>query len=155
MSRLDVIHLHLAINHSPLYTELFALALLIIGMWRRNRTLVTAGLVVSIIAALCGAAAFLTGDSAAEALDARPAIAGVDKLLIGPHDESANWFIGVASITGVAAIAALFLGRKRERPRWIEIVVTVLVALSLSVAFRTVMLGGRIHHPEVREVVTG
>ena len=54
-------------------------------------------------------------------------------------------------ITGVVAIIALFVGHRRgTRPRWLEIVIAILIAWSLSVAGRTALLGGRIHHEEVR-----
>ena len=48
MTHLSVVHLHLAINHSPLYTELFAFFFVLIGLIRKNRAWVTAGLVICI-----------------------------------------------------------------------------------------------------------
>lgn len=147
------VHIHLAINHSPLYAELFAFALLLVGMIIRNRSVATSGLVIAIVAALCGVAAYLSGDEAADIISHSPPIAGVEKLAIGPHEEAADWVLIVAGITGALAILALFLGRKRPvRPRWIEVVVLVAIALSLATVVRTALLGGRIHHPEVRAV---
>ena len=59
-------------------------------------------------------------------------------------------------ITAGLAIVALFLGRKKaQRPRWMEIVVLIFILWSFSVVARTALLGGRIHHPEVRAVVRG
>ena len=144
-------HLHLAINHSPLYAELFAFFFLLIGTLRRNRTLVTSGLVIAIIAALCGWAAYWTGDEAADILQkANPPIAGVDVQAIGLHNLAANFLAAAVSITAVVAIVAL-----RWRRRWLEIVLIVLSLWTISVAVRVALLGGRIHHPEVRAVVKG
>lgn len=150
-------HIHLAINHSPLYGEVFAFFLLLIGVIRRNRTLITSGLVVAVIAALCASAVYLTGDEAADILkDAKPPIAGVDVQAIGLHDLAAGFLLGGASITGVAAIAALWWGRRgRTRPRWLEIVMIVLTLWTITIAVRVALLGGRIHHPEVRAVIRG
>ena len=150
-------HIHLAINHSPLYAETFAFFLLLIGVIRRNRTLTTAGLVVSIIAALCASAAYWTGDGAADILkNAKPPIAGVDVQAIGLHDLAAGFLLGGASITGVAAIAALWWGRRgRTRPRWLEVLMIVLTLWTITIAVRVALLGGRIHHPEVRAVIHG
>lgn len=150
-------HIHLAINHSPLYAETFAFFLLLIGVIRRNRTLTTAGLVVAVVAALCGAAAYWTGDEAADILkDMNPPIAGVDVQAIGLHELAAKFLLGGASITGVAAIAALWWGRRgRTRPRWVEIVMIILSLWTVTIAVRVALLGGRIHHPEVRAVIHG
>jgi uncharacterized membrane protein len=150
-------HLHLAINHSPLYAETFAFVLLLIGTIRRNRTLTTAGLVVTIVAALCAFAADWTGDGAADILkDAKPPIAGVDVQAIGLHDQAAGFLVAGASIAGVAALVALWWGRRRRtRPRWLEVVTIVLALWTITIAARVALLGGRIHHPEVRAVIHG
>lgn len=149
-------HVHLAINHSPLYSEVFAFFLLLIGTIRRNRTLVTTGLVMTIVAALCGYAADWSGNGAADILQkANPPIAGVDTKAIGLHDEAATFVLVSGSITAAVAIVALWWGRRGTRPRWIEIVVIVLALWSVTVVLRTALLGGRIHHPEVRAVVKG
>jgi hypothetical protein len=153
---MSFVHIHLAINHSPLYATAFAFFLLLIGMMIRNRSIATAGLIVTIIAALCGIAADLTGDQAADIIKNGPPIAGVDTKMIGPHDDAAGWFVIASSVTGVGAMIVLFVGRRRgERPRWMEVVMLFLLLFSLSVVARTALLGGRIHHPEVRAVVPG
>jgi hypothetical protein len=148
----SAVHVHLAINHSPLYGELFALCLVIFGLIKARREFVTAGLVVCIIAALCGIAADLTGDGAAQFVShANPPIAGVDKTLIKEHDLAASFFVGSSCITGFLAIVVLFVGHRRgARARWMEVVMAIFIAWSLSVAGRTALLGGRIHHQEVR-----
>ena len=151
------VHLHLAINHSPLFAEIFALCLILFGLLKKRREFVTAAFVVAIVAALCGIATDLSGDKAADFLtNAKPPIAGVDTKLIGDHDTAATFFVTFSCITGVASIIALFIGYRRgTRPRWLEIVIAVLIAHALSVAARTAFLGGQIHHPEVRAVSDG
>jgi len=151
----NFVHVHLAINHSPLYASLFAFGVLLVGMMIRNRSVATSGLVIAIIAALCAIATYTTGDQAKDIIDSSPPIAGVEKTMIGPHEDAAGWFITASCVTGVLAIVALFLGRKRERPRWVEFVVMIALLFCLTVVARTAVLGGRIHHPEVRAVVGG
>jgi peptidoglycan/LPS O-acetylase OafA/YrhL len=153
---MNFVHIHLAINHSPLYATLFAFFFVLIGMIIRNRSIVTAGLIITIVAALCAIAADATGDQASDIIDHSPPIAGVDKLMIAPHDEAATWFLTASCITGGAALIVLFIGRKRgERPRWMEVVMLFLLVFCLATVARTALLGGRIHHPEVRAVVPG
>jgi hypothetical protein len=150
----SAVHIHLAINHSPLFAELFAFCLMIFGLFKRRREFVTAGMVVAIIAALCGIATDLSGDRAADFLaNAKPPIAGVDTKLIHEHDLAADFVVISSCITAVIAIAALFIGhRKGARPRWLEIVLAILIFWSLTVVARTALLGGRIHHQETRPV---
>ena len=149
---LSAVHVHLAINHSPLYGELFALCLVLFGLIKARREFVTAGLIVSIIASLCGILADTTGDGAARFIShANPPLAGVDKTLIKEHDLAASFFVGSSCITAFLAIVVLFIGHRRgARPRWMEVVMAIFIAWSLSVAGRTALLGGRIHHEEVR-----
>jgi peptidoglycan/LPS O-acetylase OafA/YrhL len=152
----DALHLHLAINHSPLYAELFAFFLLLIGLLRHNRTLATTGLVVAIIAALCAIAAFSTGDGAKETIDKSPPIAGVDKTAIEPHEQAADFLLTAACVTGGLALVSLIIGwRRGERLRWLDVAIIVAILFCLAIAGRTALLGGRIHHPEVRSVVSG
>jgi hypothetical protein len=156
MSGLNFVHIHLAINHSSLYTELSAFLLMLAGIVRKNRTLMTAGLVFCIAAALSSVVVFVSGDQAKGIIRAGPPIAGLDKSLIGPHDSAATNFLIISSIAGALALVALYLGRGgRVRPPWSEWLVTVLILVSFVLAGYTALLGGRIHHPEVRSQITG
>lgn len=150
---MNIVHLHLAINHSPLYFELFAFVLLLIGVLRRQRALVTAGLVIAIFAGAAGSLAAWSGDGAAMVLHKGPPIAGVDLEMIKEHDLAAGFFVIFGWIAAAFSLLALIVGKRRgERPRWMEWVAVVLTLHCLTVAGRTAFLGGRIHHPEVRAV---
>jgi MFS family permease len=154
---MNLVHLHLAINHSPLYSELFALALLVVGLLGRKQTLVTAGLVVAIIGALCAFAAVYTGDGAETIIKKSPPIAGVEKALIDPHSQAADYFSTAAYITAGLALISLIIGWRRAagRFRWLDGLIALCVLVSFVAAGRTALLGGRIHHPEVRAVTGG
>jgi hypothetical protein len=149
-------HIHLAVNHSPLYATMFAFFFVLVGLIIRNRTIVTAGLVITILSALCAVAAFTSGDEAADLIDDSPPIAGVDKTMIHEHELAADFVLVSSGVAAVFAIVVLIFGRKRgQRPRWMEVVMAIILLWSLSVVARTALLGGRIHHPEVRAVVRG
>ncbi len=153
---MNFLHIHLAINHSPLYATLFAFFLLLIGMIIRNRSIATAGLVITIVAALCAIVAYMTGDQAKDIIDKGPPIAGVEKTMIEPHDDAAGWFLTASCITGGLAIVVLFIGRRRgTRPVWMEVVMLFALVFCLTIVARVALLGGRIHHPEVRSLITG
>jgi hypothetical protein len=148
----SVTHIHLAINHSPLFAELFALCLAVFGLLKARREFVTAGLVVAIISALCAIGADWSGGGAADFLTkANPPLAGVDTKAIGPHDDAAGVFLTASCITGGMAIIALFIGHRRgARPRWLELVTALAILISLALSGYTALLGGRIHHQEER-----
>ena len=154
---MNVVHLHLVLNHSPLYTELFAFALLVIGLLARKQTLVTAGLVVAIIGALCAFAGGWTGEGSETILKNSPPIAGVDQKMIEPHAQAAGYFIIAAYVTAGLALISLIIGWRRAggRFRWLDGLVALCVLVSFVAAGRTALLGGRIHHPEVRAVTGG
>ena len=152
---MNFVHLHLAINHSPIYATLFAVVLLLISMIVRNRGVATTALWFAVVAGLFGVAAYLTGDQAKDIIDKGPPIAGVEKMMIEPHDQAAGWFLISSCVSGGIALIVLFVGSKRgTRPRWMEIGVFVLLLWSLAVGIRVALLGGRIHHEEVRAVIT-
>jgi len=153
---MDAMNIHLAINHSPLYATMFAFFFVLIGLLKRNRTIVTAGLIIAMIAALCGVAAYLSGDEAADLIDKSAPIAGVDKTMIHEHDLAAGFVLLSSGVAAVFAIVVLVVGRKRGAvPRWMDVVMVIILLWSLSVVARTAQLGGRIHHPEVRAGVRG
>ncbi|HYS55571.1 MAG TPA: hypothetical protein VER58_17570 [Thermoanaerobaculia bacterium] len=152
---MNFLHIHLAINHSPLYATLFAFFFILIGMMIRNPSIVTAGLVITIVAALCGVAAYYTGDQAADIIKDGPPIAGVEKTVIGPHEQAAVFVLVSSGVAAGFALITLFVGRRRPaRPRWMEVVMVIVLLWSLSVVVRVALLGGRIHHPEVRALIT-
>jgi hypothetical protein len=148
---LDVVHLHIAINHSPLYAEMFAFLLLIAGFLWRKQDFVTAGLYLAIFGGLSAIAAFMTGDQASDLIRHGPPIAGLDTNLIGEHDQAAGFFLTAACITGGLAIISLIITRRRGQALgWLDKLIAVALLLSFSIAGRTALLGGRIHHPEIR-----
>ena len=148
----SAVHLHLAVNHSPLYGEVFAFFLVLIGVIRRNRTLVTAGYVFAIFAAAGAIVSDQSGDGAARYLK-QANLAGVDMSLVREHDQAATFAVASTCIAAALSVVAMWLGRGRERRRWLDIVIIVVMAWSISVVARVALLGGRIHHQEVRPVV--
>ncbi|HEX9493573.1 MAG TPA: hypothetical protein VGA33_09930, partial [Thermoanaerobaculia bacterium] len=79
-----------------------------------------------------------------------------EKTMIEPHDDAAGWFLTASCITGGLAIVVLFIGRRRgTRPVWMEVVMLFALVFCLTIVARVALLGGRIHHPEVRSLITG
>ncbi len=136
-------HLHLILNHSPLFAELAALLLLAAGGALRRRDLVDAALVAAIATAPLAAATFVSGRAAADAVGR---IDGIDQEAIGPHEEAAEIFAAVATVAALAAGAAL-------RWRRVTAVAAAAVVVALAIGLWTAERGGAIHHPESRAIV--
>ena len=133
-------HLHLIVNHSPLFAELAALLLLAAGAALRKRDLVTAALAAAILAAPLAGAAFFSGRATAEVIGRTE---GVDQEAIGPHEEAAEVFAVVAILAAIAAGAAL------RWPRATPAAALGIVA-ALGAGMWTAERGGFIHHREIR-----
>ncbi len=142
----NAIHLHLILNHAPVFGELFAAVLLLAAAVLRSTTLLRTALAVVILTALGAIPVFFTGRAAADAIGK---VEGIDQEAIGPHEEAAERFLIAASAAGVAAVVALVW------PRRLTIaLVSVLTILSFGLAGWTANRGALIHHQELRPPVT-
>ena len=81
-------HLHLIVNHSPLFAEMAALLLLAAGAALRKRDLVTAAFAAAVLAGPLAAAAFFSGRAAAEVIGRTE---GVDQMAIAPGRLVKTW----------------------------------------------------------------
>jgi len=97
----NAIHLHLIINHAPVFGELFAVALLLAAAVARSITLLRTALAIVILTALGAVPVFFTGRAAADAIGR---VEGIDQEAIGPHEDAAERFLLAASVAGVAAV---------------------------------------------------
>jgi len=144
-------HLHLLVNHSPIFGSLFALVLLIASYFTSADTFRRTAFVVLIATAIGGAAADLSGDAAEEAIKGFP---GVRRDVIHAHEEMADKAYILANILGVLALGALVRWRRRPIPASAALV-AVLATWFVGGAFiYTGLLGGQIRHTEVRPGAT-
>ncbi len=138
--------IHLTLNHFPPMVAISALLILIIGAFWRSDPFIRAGFVLMVFAALMAVPTFLSGDGAAAIVKNMP---GVNRQAIAPHDESANVTVTIMVVSGVVALACLWIYRRQELPRWSITLLLVLALIASAASTYTAMLGGRIHHPEV------
>jgi hypothetical protein len=144
-------HLHLIVNHSPIFGSLFALALLVASYFTSADVLRRTAFVVLIATGIAGAAADLSGDAAEEAVKGLP---GVKRELIDAHSHMGDKAYILAGILGVLALVALVRWRRRPIPA-IATHVAVLATAFVGGAFAyTALLGGQIRHTEVRPGAT-
>ena len=141
-------HIHLLLNHIPILWTIFALLLLLYGMWKRNEDMERASLGAFVITALITIPVYLTGDGAAEIIHNLP---GVSIELIRQHDSAASLTIVAIELLGAASLLSLWLLRRAAALKsWMMIAVLVLALISTGLAVWTGGLGGQIRHTEVR-----
>jgi len=144
----NVAHLHIAINHIPVFLIPTALGILAVGVWRRSETVFRTGIVVAWAGVVFGLATYLTGDPAADmVMAAEKAQEKTLDPIVAEHDASASWALGSAVLVAVAGVWAW---RRKGLGREVTVPLLVLTALSTAILGRTALLGGRIRHPEAR-----
>lgn len=149
---MNAAHLHLLVNHLPIFGVYFALPLLLWAWWRRERILMGAPVALLVAAAVGVFVADQSGERAEEQVEHLP---GVSEAAIYTHEELAEVSVVLTGIAGAVGVAALLLTRRRAGPlpHWAAagpLLATGAAAVSLGL---TGLSGGQIHHPEVREGV--
>jgi hypothetical protein len=144
-------HLHLLVNHAPLFGALFALALILASFVWAPDVLRRTALVVLLGTALAGVAADLSGDPAKEAIRGFP---GVRRDDIHQHEAFADKAYIAASLLGVLALGALVRWRRTPLPQGATLGALVGAAIVSGMMAYTALLGGRIRHTEVRPGAT-
>ena len=145
------VHLHLLVNHAPLFGALFALALLAASFLRAPEVLRRTALVLLVFTAFAGAAADLTGEPAEDAIRGFP---GVKRDVIHEHEEMAEKSYIAAIVVGVLALGALVRWRHAPIPRGGALGSLVGAAVVSGMMAYTALLGGRVRHTEVRPGAT-
>jgi uncharacterized membrane protein len=141
------VHLHLLVNHAPIFGALFGFALLVSSLLFAPDVLRRAAFVVLIANGIAAFVADQTGEPAEDAIRGFP---GVRRELVHEHEDSGEQAFIAAAIVGAIALGALVRWRRTPVPRGITLVVLVGAAVVSVMMAYTGLLGGRIRHTEVR-----
>ncbi|HET9634458.1 MAG TPA: hypothetical protein VFP26_00890 [Gemmatimonadaceae bacterium] len=144
-------HLHLLVNHAPVFGTLFAFALLIASYFYAADVLRRTALVVLILSAIAGAVADLSGDAAEDAIRGFP---GVKRELIHAHEAMGDKAYILGIILGVLALIVLVRWRRTPVPRSVTLASILATAFVSGAFIYTALLGGQIRHTEVRPGAT-
>ena len=144
---MDLLHLHLWLNHVPVIGIPIGAALLAWGLLRSQRAVQRAGLAVLLVTALAAGPVFLTGEPAEERVEHLP---GVSSQAIHQHEEAGELAVAFSHAVWIAAAVALFLSR-RQRPlaRGVGVSALVVATLAVGAVAWAGYLGGRIRHTEL------
>jgi hypothetical protein len=144
-------HLHLLVNHAPIFGSMFAFLLLVASYFTSPDVLRRTAFVVIICTAIAGAAADLSGDAAQGAIRGFP---GVTRAAIHAHEQMGDKAYILGGIVGVLALGALIRWRRTAVPGGATAVMTLATAFVMGAYMYTGLLGGQVRHTEVRPGAT-
>jgi uncharacterized membrane protein len=141
------VHIHLLVNHAPIFGSVFAFCLLIASYFAAADVFRRTAFVVLIITAIAGVIADKSGEPAEDAIRGFP---GVRREVIHAHEDMATRAYILAGILGVGAVGALVRFRRKPVPRSVTHVMVAGTAFVAMGMIYTGLLGGRVRHTEVR-----
>ena len=140
-------HLHLMINHFPLFAAAIAIVVLARALVARSRDLTRAGLILTLLCGIGGYVAKESGEGAEHQLESLP---WFTKDIFHQHEEAADWAFATLAVAGVAAAVALVRMRGGKPARLETGITLALVIVAFAATARTALAGGQIRHEEVR-----
>jgi uncharacterized membrane protein len=139
-------HFHLLVNHLPLFGSMLAALVLAHGLWTKSVQTKIAAYNLLILSSLGAVVAYLTGESAEEAVEN---LQGISESAIERHEDASVIALVALIILGVLAILGLIFTMRQSRfTRRIAITVLLMSLLSFGIMAWTGYLGGQIRHTE-------
>ena len=149
---MNAAQIHLALNHAPLFLSAIGGGILILGMIGKNESFKSLSLYLLVAAALFTIPVFLTGEGTEELVEHLP---GVTENTIGKHEDMAKIALVVIALSGIVALAGIFLRKKASVGRFIFTACLLLALASFGTMAQTAHLGGLIRHSEIQNGVAG
>lgn len=140
-------HLHLLVNHAPVFASIFTALLLVWALLRRSPSLMRVALAGAVITGLLTLPAYFTGEPAEHKIRRE---AGFERKIAHEHEEAGEFGLISGSITGVLGLALLLAFRRRDPKTGWMVLMLVVNLWAVSVFARVAYLGGQIRHPEAR-----
>lgn len=141
------LHLHLLITHLPVFGSILGALVLGYGIRSANSHTKMAAYYLFVLSALGAAVAYLTGEAAEEGVEN---IAGINKTIIGQHEDFAMYALISLVALGVLALVALFVTyAQRSMATSLSFAVLIVSLVSFALVARTGYLGGQIRHTEI------
>lgn len=145
---MDALHLHLALNHVPVFGALFVSLLLLTALCKKDEGLKRLGLWWALALTLISIPIKFTGDYAEKAAHSQPWLI---ESYAEIHEQAADQATTVIFLMGTVALLALILARKGKTvPQWAFALTLLLGIATFALMVRTAYLGGLIRHAEIR-----
>jgi len=149
---MDYIYIHLLLNHIPILGGVFGIILFLVGFFRKNQSLINAGLVSLVIITLVTIPAYLSGEEAEELVEG---MAGTSEFYLEEHEEWSEVALWVMVTTGILSLVSLLMSSFHNIRRWLHYLVILASIASIILMVVVGNYGGKIRHSELRENVNG
>lgn len=147
---MNAAHLHLVLNHFPVIGSGIAIFVLLIGIIKKSDDVKKVSVLILILTALVTIPVYLTGDKAQEKIEGN--YEDVEESEINSHEDFALYSFIVMDIAGAISLISIFLFKKpKVLPNSFAYFLLILLLIVNGMMAYTANLGGRIHHPEIRE----
>ncbi len=140
---MDVVRIHLALSHAPIFWTALGILILIFGMLRKNETAIRIALASFVLSGLVAVVVYLSGKGAEEVVEH---ISGVSERYIDKHEDLATGTLISTVALGILSTAVLILRRLSS------IILGFMLAFSsldLLLLVNTGNYGGKIRHVEL------
>lgn len=144
---MNLVHLHLLLNHVPVVGVAFVTLLLLLGVVRGSAEISRLSLWLLALVGAVSILVYLTGEPAQDAIEKLP---GFSERLVDRHEDAALIATIAAGCVGALALGALIVYRRRVLPRWLTMLVLVAAVGASGAMAYTANLGGQIRHTEIR-----
>lgn len=142
-------HIHLLVNHIPVFGVAFGLLALLWSLARSNPEMRKAAILLFVVSGIFSFIALQSGERAEEVVEHLP---GVSESLLHAHEEAAELANGFVAALAVASLGMAFAQRRGQRLLKIsQFAVVALAVLSTGLLARAANLGGQIRHTEIRD----
>lgn len=147
---MNAAHLHIILNHFPIIGTAISIFVLLTGIIMKSDEVKKVSLLVIVLTALVTIPVYISGDSAQAKVEGN--YEDVDEDFIEAHEEFAKYSFIAMDILGVLAIGALLRFKKpKQLPGFVVFLMLVFLLVVNGMMAYTANLGGKIHHPEIRE----
>lgn len=140
-------HLHLILNHAPLFGIIFATLGLAWALIGKNDGIARASLGLLVLAGILVLPVYLSGEEAEDLVEDQ---IGVSHDAIEAHEDAALGAAIAVGILGLVALALLVGFRRGVLPRSATAATLVLALAAAGWIGYVANLGGQINHPEIR-----
>ena len=145
--KMDLLHLHLLLNHVPVIGLILVTLLLAYALLKRSKEVQKLSLWAFVLLALVTIPVFLTGEPAEEVVENLP---GVSKPVIESHERAALIAFIAIEVVGGAALILSLLSRRLGKMKWTGTLILALAVTASGLMGWAANLGGQVRHSEIR-----
>jgi len=140
--------IHLAFVHFPIAGIIFAVAILLIAVWKRHSFLKLVAYCFFIVAGLSSVPVFLSGEGAEEIVEGKPLVTDA---IIHTHEEAAELAFYLLVALTILSVAAFILEKRGAQfSRVASFIVLIFGMTTSGFVLQAAHLGGMIRHDELR-----